>query len=178
MARGPAERGSGASTLREEIGKRRPFDAPEEEAYLNLLRTHAALTARFARLFRESGLTEAKYNALRILRGHRTMGERGAPCLTIRDELVAPTPDVTRLVDGLVRSGLAERERTESDRRVVLVRITAKGSRVLAELDEPVRRLQRALLGHLPKKDLAALSGLLCAARASVVDEQERLPGR
>ena len=155
-----------ARVLGEEIGKRGPFEAPEVEAYLNLVRTSAILSGELARFFKRHGLTEAKYNALRILRGHRDAGERGVPCATIAAELVAPAPDVTRIVDGLVKAGLADRDRGHTDRRVVLVRITAKGLRLLSGMDEPLLALHRAALGHMNRKDLAALSDLLARARA------------
>lgn len=41
---------------------------------------------------------------------------------------------VTGMVDRLVRQGLANRRRTEQDRRVVFVDITAKGRRILKEI--------------------------------------------
>ena len=44
-----------APDLRTEIGKKKPFDLPEEEAHLNMLRTSSLLDAGFARLFRPPG---------------------------------------------------------------------------------------------------------------------------
>ena len=41
---------------------------------------------------------------------------------------------VTGMVDRLVKQGLAERRRTEKDRRVVFVDITMKGRKVLTEI--------------------------------------------
>jgi len=47
---------------------------------------------------------------------------------------------VTGMVDRLVRQGLASRRRTEQDRRVVFVDITAKGRRILKEILEQHHR--------------------------------------
>ena len=47
---------------------------------------------------------------------------------------------VTGMVDRLVRQGLANRRRTEQDRRVVFVDITAKGRRILKEILEQHHR--------------------------------------
>lgn len=157
------------SGLGEEIGKRGPFEAAEVEAYLNLLRTSAILSGELSRFLRSHGLTEAKYNALRILRGHKENGERGVSCARISRELVAPAPDVTRIVDGLVDVGLAERERTAEDRRVVMVRITQKGLRLLAAMDKPLLDLHRHQMGHMSRRELASLSVLLAKARAPAV---------
>ena len=150
------------STLQHELRKRRPFEVPEEEAYLNVLRTAAALAGEFTRLFRGVGLSESSYNVLRILRGHHPAG---VPSQAIGPQMVTLVPDVTRLVDRLEEAGLAERIRTEHDRRVVLVRITKAGLDLLAKLDRPVTELNKRQLGHLTRKELAELSRLLVKAR-------------
>jgi DNA-binding MarR family transcriptional regulator len=154
-------------TLQHEIGKRRPFDAPEQEAFLNLIRTASVLGASFQRLFREHRLSESTYNALRILRGAagdpQSHGKR--TCTEIGEHLVAQVPDVTRLVDRLEELGFAERTRCDQGRRVVYVRITRKGLDVLAELDEPVLATHREQLGHMTRHELAELSRLLVKAR-------------
>jgi DNA-binding MarR family transcriptional regulator len=154
-------RQDGKHKLADELGKRRPFDLPEQEVYLNLLRTADALAGEFAQLFKQHGLTDAQYNALRILRGH------GCPIPTrwIAEEMVTREPDITRLIDRLERAGLVRRERSKTDRRVVRVRITAKGTALLAKLDRPVLALHRRQLGHLGERKLASLSRLLSAAR-------------
>lgn len=155
------------SALQHELGKRKPFESAEQEAFLNVVRTSSVLGAAFQRLFREYKLSESTYNALRILRGVKddpsTKGVRS--CTQIGDHLVARVPDVTRLIDRLEQLGLAERVRCEQDRRVVYVRITRKGSDVLTALDEPVRELHHAQLGHMSRAELAELSRLLVKAR-------------
>src|SRR3954454_21708635 len=118
-------------TLQTELGKKTPFKAPEQEAYLNLLRTNSLLSAPLGRLLKSHGLSEATYNALRILRGG---GAAGCTCGQVGEHLVAQAPDVTRLEDRLEQPGLAERARNSDDRRVVRVKITRKGLVLLARL--------------------------------------------
>lgn len=149
-------------SLQQELRKRRPFESPEEEAYLNLLRTTAHLGAEVAALFRAYGLSASAYNVLRILRGHHP---QGLPSHQIGEQMVARVPDVTRLVDRLEKMGLAERVRTDHDRRVVIVRITKAGLDVLAKLDRPIAELHKKQLGHLTARELAELNRLLVRAR-------------
>src|SRR5690242_9245315 len=96
--------------LAAEIGKRRPFELPEQEAYLNLLRTMSFLSADGERMLKEHGLSEATYNILRILRG---AGDAGRPSGEIGRDMITRVPDVTRLVDRLEKMGLATRCRIE-----------------------------------------------------------------
>jgi DNA-binding MarR family transcriptional regulator len=62
---------------------------------------------------------------------------------------------------------LVSRMRTESDRRVVLLVITAKGERLVKKLAQPVADLHQRQLGHVSKQHLAQLSALLEKARAT-----------
>jgi DNA-binding MarR family transcriptional regulator len=150
------------SKLQAEIKKRRPFELPEQEAFLNLLRTHSLLTADFDRLFKQYGLSAPKYNVLRILRG---AGGDGLPSLEIAERMITRVPDVTRIVDRLLASGHVKRRRTRDDLRVVRVSITPKGLDVLAKLDQPITQLHRKQMKHLSRAELAKLSRLLEKAR-------------
>jgi DNA-binding MarR family transcriptional regulator len=156
------------SILAEEIKKRDPFDTPAEEAYLNLLRTHALLTAPTETLFKSEGISPAKYNVLRILRG--ALGDGGAakyglPSLEIASRMITRVPDITRLVDGLESAALVSRTRCTEDRRVIYVGITRKGLDLLAHLDGPLASQTRDLLAHMSDEELAELNRLLVKAR-------------
>lgn len=155
------------SSLAREIKKRRPFDSPEEEAYLNLWRTFAQLAEDVERLLRQHGLCGTHYNILRILAGEKAGSGKGLPVLEVRQRLVTRVPDITRLVDKLVEMGLVSRERTEADRRVVLLGITARGERLIKKLAQPIADLHRRQLGHMSRQDLGQLSALLEKARAT-----------
>ncbi len=148
-------------TLQDEIKKRNPFDSPEEEATLNLARTADRLFAEGARLLKEHGITGSQYNVLRILRGEG----KALPCLEIASRMITQLPDITRLVDRLEAAGLVVRSRTPEDRRVVLIRITDAGLRLLGQLDEPIKEMHRRQLGHLTREELAELNRLLVKAR-------------
>ena len=71
--------------LKDEIKKNKPFEHPDEEAYLNLLRTTAVLSAEFERPLKQHGLSEPQYNVLRILRG---IGGCGAQCSEIGARMI------------------------------------------------------------------------------------------
>lgn len=156
--------------LHRELGKKRPFDEPAQELYLAIMRTAAVLETDGAQLFRDAELSGATYNVLRILRG-ATMGPEApgeVTCGHIARHLVSPVPDVTRLIDRLEKAGLAERNRSSNDRRVVHVRITAAGLKLLADLDEQVLTMHRRQFAHLSKAEIVQLIGLLEKAREQV----------
>jgi DNA-binding MarR family transcriptional regulator len=150
------------SRLQEEIHKKHPFEHPEDEAFLNLLRTHSVLFSATERFLRTNDLSMATYNVLRIL---RAAGAEGRSCSAIGDDMVARVPDVTRLVDRLERLGFVTRGRGQEDRRVVRVVITQAGTELLAKVDRPLIDLYKGLFKHMTRGELDQLSALLCKAR-------------
>lgn len=148
--------------LAAEIQQRKPFASPEHEAYLNLVRTAAALARHEVEQLRPFDLTSSQYNVLRILRG---AGAEGLNCREIGERMLTFDPDVTKLLDRLEARGLVTRERQKHDRRVVVARISPEGLELLARMDQPIHDSLIALLGHLGEKNLKRLSALLVAAR-------------
>jgi len=84
------------SILQEELGESQPFQVPEQEAYLNLVRTHALLSDEVAELFKQHYLSQPLYNVLKVV---ARVGEVGMPSQSIAQYMVARDPDITRLVD-------------------------------------------------------------------------------
>ena len=150
-----------ASRLQQELKKKRPFDSPEQEAMLNLVRTSDQFQIHFTRLFRQFALTGSQYNVLRILRG---AGEP-LPILEIAARMVTAVPGITGLIDRLEDAGWVSRVRCKDDRRVIFVDLTDKARTLLARLDEPVLALHKELLGHLSRDEIAQLTRLLEKAR-------------
>lgn len=143
---------------------RRP-PCPEELAFLDLLRTCDLLSRGPAQVLKAEDLSATQYNVLRILRG----APEGLPCGEIATRMITRDPDVTRLLDRLVKRGLISRSReTTNDRRMVIAQITPQGLKLLARLDDPVQQAHRKQLGHLGKSQLLALKQLLAAARVQV----------
>src|SRR5206468_11486534 len=152
--------------LQHELKKKRPFESPEQEAALSVLRTSDQLQIRFARLFREHDLTPSQYNILRILRGEG----KPLPILEIASRTVAVVPGITGLIDRLEQAGFVNRLRCEKDRRVIYVALTDHGNKTLAALDEPLVALHRKLLGHLSQAELKELIRLLETVRQPLTD--------
>lgn len=133
-------------------------DSLEFRTYLALIQAHESQHAPFVEAFKEAGLTEVQFNALRILlNGPR----EGCTCQHIGDKLLHRVPDVTRLLDRMEKANLVVRERSDEDRRVVLVRITRTGQRLAEGLYAPLAKLHRKQLAFMSKLDMKELNRLL-----------------
>ena len=82
--------------------------------------------------------------------------------------MITRDPDITRLLDRLEKRELISRCRETKDRRMVVARITPRGLKLLARLDEAVQEMYRKQLGHLGAVRLKELQDLLVAAQAKV----------
>src|ERR1700746_2498401 len=91
----------------------RPFDSPEQEAFLSLWRTYDRLRALEDELFGRHDLTAQQYNTLRLLRGRHP---ETVPPLTLAARRGSRAPDITRLLDRLEARGLIRRERLADNR--------------------------------------------------------------
>jgi DNA-binding MarR family transcriptional regulator len=116
--------------------KQAKFANPQQEATLSLFVAASHLRSRFDRMMAGFGISHEQYNILRILKG---VHPGGHACGEIAERMLDRSPDITRRIDGLVKMGLVERNRSEEDRRVVMTQISTGGIELL---DRVSRRLQ------------------------------------
>jgi DNA-binding MarR family transcriptional regulator len=69
----------------------------------------------------------------------------------------------SNLVDKLVRQGLARRERSKTDQRIVHLHAEPKGVRLIKSAPKPVQGVLPDALGRLAASDLEALNRLLAS---------------
>ena len=141
--------------LRQRIKQQKAFQSKAQEAMLNLIVAAVHVREQIQRVCKQYGLTQAHYNVLRILRG---APEGGHPRSAIIERMLDPAPDVTRLIDTLVRKGLVVRERSEVDRRMVMHVITAHGEALLETMQDDITAIHAAFDSRIPEADLDDLS--------------------
>ncbi len=153
-----------ATRLQQEIRQTKPFASLRHEVLLSLARTSALLQHSFEQALKVHGITLTQYNVLRILRG---AGRDGLCRFEIAERLITPVPDVSRLLDRLTASGLLTRERSLTDRRLVVACITTEGLATLAALDQPSAEIARAQMPRMTDAQLLQLRDLLELARSA-----------
>jgi DNA-binding MarR family transcriptional regulator len=153
-------------TIDQELKQIRPIRSPQEQAVLSLMRTTRAVEESWVSYLKHTeGISSSQYNILRILRGARPQAVKSSE---IADRMIYRDPDVTRLVDRLIKQGLAQRERDDEDRRVVLVSITDAGLALLERLEQPVHQNMRAVMAGLSQQKMRELCVLLDEIRAGI----------
>jgi DNA-binding MarR family transcriptional regulator len=127
---------------------------------VGILRTAAVLDHAVNEALKPHGLTGTQHNVLRILRG---AGDAGLCGREVGERLIARVPDVSRLLDRLVETGLVARERSLDDRRHVTARITDAGRRMLDEVEPVIDEIEERFLGGLAPDALTELIAALGA---------------
>lgn len=148
-------------TVRERIVQPRGFKSLEAEAWVNLVVASDHLTRGAEAVCARFDLTGVQYNVLRILRGAEPGGH---PRGEVARRCVHRAPDITRLIDRLVRRRLVERARSPEDGRLSVARITRTGLALLDRMDPDMNEFMRQSLASLStgeKRELARLCDAL-----------------
>jgi DNA-binding MarR family transcriptional regulator len=105
---------------------------------------------------RSGGLSLAQYLLLAPI---EAAGE--LPCGEVALAAGVAAPTATRMLDALARDEIVTREHSTSDRRVVTVRLTPKGSRLVREKGELVSAKRRTIYRSLSPEEREQATALL-----------------
>ena len=119
-------------------------------------RVHQISSAIFAEECGAYGLTSVQFAALTAIREHPDVDATRLSSLIAFDR--STLGDV---LERLEARGWVVRHPSPSDRRVKLLRLSQAGSRILAEVEPAVRRVQQRLLAPLSAQDGAKMVTLL-----------------
>ena len=104
------------------------------------------------------------YDALLEL---KRAGSTGLRPFQLQEEMLLEQYNLSRLVDRIVRSGLAERLATEQDGRGQVLKITAEGRQLLRQM-WPIYRaaIRKHFAEKLDRRDIAELARILVKLRS------------
>lgn len=137
--------------------KQQKFSSVEQEGLLNLFIASNYLHAKLDSICWSFKITLAQFNVLRILKGAHP---NGYPRGEIMRRMVESAPDVTRLIDRLIKEGLVERYESKEDRRLSLARITKKGINHLSKINPEVDKFISEYSSSLTKSEKEMLSNI------------------
>jgi MarR family 2-MHQ and catechol resistance regulon transcriptional repressor len=96
------------------------------DAYIKLRRAVNTINACEAEVMRSAGLTESQFGVLEALLHLGPLCQKD-----LAAKILKSTGNLTTVVDNLERRGLVQRRRSAEDRRVVTVRLTDEGRRLI-----------------------------------------------
>lgn len=117
--------------LEQEI-KQSAFENEFQKLAVNILYTFYWMKEQNAQILKPFGITMQQYNVLRILRGQHP---KGITTSDIRSRMLDKMSDTSRLVDRLTKLELVQKKVNPADRRLVEVKVTDKGLKLLTAID-------------------------------------------
>ena len=109
------------------------------------------------------GLSMAQLNIMYTL---KRCGEM--PMSRLAEMLNVSLSNATGLIDRIEERGFVERTRVPEDRRIVLIRVTADGERMLGEIDALSDELLRTVLERLDRSEQDAVGEAFAALREAM----------
>ncbi len=126
------------------------------DLWVKLARTFAVFSRCSQEHIRSCDLTPSQFAVVECLghKGEMTLGE-------LSGKMLMSCGNMTVVVDNLEKEGLVERIRSESDRRVIRVRLTAAGVELFARIFPDHAKLVAKLAGVLSSDEQQQLATLL-----------------
>ncbi|XVQ06554.1 MarR family winged helix-turn-helix transcriptional regulator [Spirillospora sp. CA-255316] len=122
--------------------------APPSLLYM-VKRLELAVRAGLEEIVKPVGITALQYTALTVLERHEGL----SAAQLARDSFVT-AQSMADMVRSLEKQGLIRRERNPANRRELLIHLTPAGRELLGDLAEPVRALERRLIGDLTARQV------------------------
>ncbi|EYF01543.1 MarR family winged helix-turn-helix transcriptional regulator [Chondromyces apiculatus] len=119
------------------------------------------------------GLTGPQLTILKLLESFPDLS-----LSTLSERIRAQNSTVTGIVDRMEREGLVRRERSRSDRRVVLLRLSEKGGRLAREIQVEPMEIFRQALSEMSTNDLQDLLRILMKLQRGVLQRVSRSGGK
>jgi DNA-binding MarR family transcriptional regulator len=142
----------------EQAIKQYKFESNVQKAFVNLMYTANQLRDTQKIIFEPFDILPQHFNILRIIKGkHPNAISPGE----IKEVMLDKAPDITRLLDKLVKLGLINRQTCNQNRRKIDITLTQKGLNELKKLNESVAAYTKKLEKNISEKEAAILSNLL-----------------
>ena len=137
--------------------KQRQFKHSYHKLAINLMYTTNLLESHLKEFFKKEEITLQQYNILRILRGSKP---HPLSTMQIRERMMDKMSDTSRIVDRLLLKKLVTKKISPDDNRLVEVRISEKGLKLLSKLDNIEDEIAN-FLGKLSDHEAEEVSNLL-----------------
>ena len=142
-----------------EIGqeiKQLKFRNEYHKSIVNVIFTSNWLLEKMRIMLDREDITHQQYNILRILKGSASP----LSTLQIRERMLDRMSDTSRIVERLIKKGLADKKLCSYDKRLVDITLTGKGFELLERLEGMNDEID-AIVHGLSTEEAVALNNLL-----------------
>ena len=148
--------------LQYELNMNKPIKLGAHESLLNIYYTASKIKKRADEFFRPFGLTDVQFNLMMLLT-HQGGKDGGLSQARLSEMMLVNRANITSLIDRAESAGLVKRT-AAADRRVNIVKLTAKGKKLLAKVEpayaDGVKKIMSVLSGNEQKRLIKMLENV------------------
>jgi DNA-binding MarR family transcriptional regulator len=122
---------------------------------------------------RARGVSVPQFRSMTFLRTNE-----GASLSQVAEHVGLSMPAMSRLVDGLVKRGLLARDSSESDRRKVTLRLTARGQDMIKAARKWTQHRLAGVLENLPKDQRAEITDAMTVLKSAFTQRAQSADGQ
>ncbi|MGA1980484.1 MAG: MarR family transcriptional regulator [Sedimentisphaerales bacterium] len=153
--------------LERELGLIKPITLQPHKALLNIYYTASRLRRRAGEFLRRFGLTDVQFNLMMLLH-HQSGTKGGLSQARLSDMMLVNRANITSLIDRMEKSDLVVRTTTPEDRRYNVVKLTAHGKKLLAQVELLYAREVKRIMAALEEAEQKRLITMLEKIRGSI----------
>jgi DNA-binding MarR family transcriptional regulator len=127
-------------------------------AYFNLLKTGSWIEENIKARLKPNNLTHSQLNILHILIENHP---KPISANELREKLIVPSPDLTRLLDRLVKKGWVERELCQDNRRKIDISVTKSGELAFKNAQAALKEFMDSMLDRITDSEAKQLRKIL-----------------
>lgn len=151
-------------SLKEELNLRKPVALLSHRALLNIYYTASCLKKRADEFFRPYKLTDVQFNLMALLSRQVEPGE-GLSQAQISEMMLVNRANITSLVDRMEKASLVRRTTSPEDRRSNVIKLTARGKKLFAQLDSLYIKEVKKVMAPLKESEQESLMAMLGKVR-------------
>ncbi|MFA5555134.1 MAG: MarR family transcriptional regulator [Phycisphaerae bacterium] len=154
-------------SLEKELNLSVPIKLDSHEALLNIYYTASCLKKKADEFFKPFGLTDVQFNLMVLLK-HQAEDNGGLSQARLSQMMLVNRANITSLVDRMEKAQFVERTASANDRRYNIVKLTAKGQKLLKEVEELYAREVKKIMSVLQELEQKKLISMLEKVRAGL----------
>ena len=137
-------------------------DVLYESAYFNFLKTSNWVEEQVKQALKEHDLTHSQLNVLYILKENDPNPVSNSD---INRRILVKSPDLTRLLDRLVKKNLVDRQICPENRRKMNIKLTEHGKQVFEKANSDAKRSVNNFFENLTEKEAGQLREIMRKVR-------------
>ncbi len=154
-------------SLNQELKLHAPIATTQHEALLNIYFTSTLIRKRGTEFLRAFGLTDVQINVMMLL-GHQARRNEGLSQARLSDMMLVNRANITGLIDRMEKAGLVVRTADPEDRRTNIIKLTARGRRLLDKVEPHYGKEVARIMGVLKNSEQKTLMKMLEKVRANL----------